>query len=68
MAAASLLPGRLDIDSVLRALQDDGRLSAEQTDRARRKVRPGKEHPLQRLASLELTDLANPAKNSASMR
>ncbi|HET8903644.1 MAG TPA: ATPase, T2SS/T4P/T4SS family [Saccharospirillum sp.] len=62
MAAATLLPGRLDIDSVLRALLDDGRLSAEQTDRARRKVRPGKEHPLQRLAQLELTDQANPAK------
>lgn len=60
MGAATLLPGRLDLDAVLRALEADGRLTGEQSDLARRKVRPGKEHPLQRLAALDLQDQRHP--------
>lgn len=60
MGSATLLPGRLDLDSVLRALVEDGRLSTEQSDRARGQVRPGKDHPLIRLAALELPDQARP--------
>ena len=62
MGAATLLPGRLDLDSVLRALVEDGRLSSDQSDRARRQVRPGKDHPLIRLAALELPDQADPER------
>ena len=62
MGAARLLPGRLDLDSVLRALVEDGRLSTDQSEHARRQVRPGKEHPLARLAALELPDQARPEK------
>ena len=62
MSANLLLPGKLDLDALLRALVLDGRLDEEHSQQARGKVRPGKAHPLQRLASLELPDKAHHGK------
>lgn len=61
-AAKLLLPGKLDLDALLRALVHDGRLDDEHSQLARGKVRPGKDHPLQRLATLELPDQAHSGK------